>query len=384
MREIVSPLSGIRSPFGSRRFAFSPLSLFASGEEGAWYEPSPTTCFTDTGGTVAATYGDAVAYLQDKSGNGNHATQSTASARPILARVPEGGRRNELSETDTLATQSVTVTAAERTLSFTGTGTVTLTGASTAGPLVGTGAGDRVSLTFTPSAGSLTLTVSGTVTDAQLELGSAATNYQFVADLLGFDVTEAGVTSLDYLSFNADDGMATASIDFTATDKMSVFAGVLSNTAAGTNVSNILAELSASSGANNGSFGIFAPIDNGGTEREEYGALLRGSLNDIAAYNETISEAHVTSALFDIGAATNASQIVFRSDGSALTPTVSATDAGTGNFGNHPLNIGARNNAASNWFDGHLYGLIVRGASSTAGEIAGTEAYLANRSGVTL
>jgi hypothetical protein len=86
---------------------------------------------------------------------------------------------NLLSGTGTLSTQSVTVTAVPHTLSFRGTGTVTLTGASTAGPLVGTGATehDRVTLTFTPSAASLTLTVSGTVTDAQLEVGSVATSY---------------------------------------------------------------------------------------------------------------------------------------------------------------------------------------------------------------
>lgn len=67
-----------------------------------------------------------------------------------------------------LSTQSVAVTAVEHTLSFFGTGTVTLSGASTAGPLVGTGANDRVSLVFTPAAGSLTLTVSGSVTFAGL------------------------------------------------------------------------------------------------------------------------------------------------------------------------------------------------------------------------
>jgi hypothetical protein len=75
-----------------------------------------------------------------------------------------------------LSTQSVTVTAAAHTLSFWGTGTITLSGTSTAGPLVGTGAGNRVSLTFTPTAGSLTLTVSGTVSNAQLETGSYASS----------------------------------------------------------------------------------------------------------------------------------------------------------------------------------------------------------------
>jgi hypothetical protein len=73
-------------------------------------------------------------------------------------------------------TQSVTVAAVANTLSFYGTGTVTLTGVSTAGPLVGTGATNRVSLTFTPTAGSLTLTVSGSVTNVQLEAGSFATS----------------------------------------------------------------------------------------------------------------------------------------------------------------------------------------------------------------
>jgi hypothetical protein len=73
-------------------------------------------------------------------------------------------------------TQACTVTAAAHTLSFQGTGTITLTGVSTAGPLVGTGAANRVSLTFTPTAGSLTLTVSGSCTNVQLELGAFATS----------------------------------------------------------------------------------------------------------------------------------------------------------------------------------------------------------------
>lgn len=79
-----------------------------------------------------------------------------------------------------LATQSVTVTAVAHTLSFYGTGTVTLSGVSTAGPLVGSGAyPTRSTLTFTPTAGSLTLTVSGTVQFAQLEVSpnSCASSY---------------------------------------------------------------------------------------------------------------------------------------------------------------------------------------------------------------
>lgn len=79
---------------------FSPSSLFSSGEEGVWYDPSDlTTMWTDTAGTTQATAvleGDtptaanAVARIDDKSGNGNHATQITAPSRPYLT-VTAGG-----------------------------------------------------------------------------------------------------------------------------------------------------------------------------------------------------------------------------------------------------------------------------------------------------
>ena len=89
----------------------------------------------------------------------------------------EGARTNLFLNSATGATQGVVVTAVAHTLSFRGTGTITLSGASTAGPLVGTGVNDRVTLTFTPSAATLTLTVSGSVTNVQLEVGSFASSW---------------------------------------------------------------------------------------------------------------------------------------------------------------------------------------------------------------
>ncbi len=110
-----------------------------------------------------------------------------AAGSPIAESTREGilveeARTNVLLNSDiiqtNLATQSVTVTAVPHTLSFYGTGTITLSGASTAGPLVGSGAfPTRSTLTFTPSAGSLTLTVTGTVQLAQLEIGSGASSF---------------------------------------------------------------------------------------------------------------------------------------------------------------------------------------------------------------
>jgi hypothetical protein len=49
------------------RLGFSPSALFANGEVGVWYDPSPETTFTDTAGTTPATVGDAVALMLDKS-----------------------------------------------------------------------------------------------------------------------------------------------------------------------------------------------------------------------------------------------------------------------------------------------------------------------------
>ena len=89
--------------------------------------------------------------------------------------LAEPQRTNIVFPSDVAVTQTRTVTAAEYTLSFYGTGSIVLSGTHSA-TLTGTGVNDRIDLTFTPSAGSLVLTVSGTVTNFQLEVGSYATS----------------------------------------------------------------------------------------------------------------------------------------------------------------------------------------------------------------
>ena len=65
--------------------AFNPITLFANGEQGAWYDPSDlSTLFQDDAGTTPVTEpGQTVGLMLDKSGNANHATQSTAESRPV-------------------------------------------------------------------------------------------------------------------------------------------------------------------------------------------------------------------------------------------------------------------------------------------------------------
>ena len=90
-----------RNPFGSPfngpgvgggAAPYSPLSLFASGEQGAWYDPSDfSTMFQDAAGTTPVTgAGQSVGRILDKSGRGNHATQANASNKPILQSI--GGK----------------------------------------------------------------------------------------------------------------------------------------------------------------------------------------------------------------------------------------------------------------------------------------------------
>lgn len=82
---ILSPI--MRAILGARvGGAFDPLSLFATGEVGVYYDPSDmSTLFQDSAGTTPVTAaGQPVGLMLDLSGNGHHASQPTASNRPIL------------------------------------------------------------------------------------------------------------------------------------------------------------------------------------------------------------------------------------------------------------------------------------------------------------
>lgn len=69
------------------RAAFSPSSLFAANEPGVWLDPSDfSTMFQDAAGTVPVTAVEQpVGRILDKSGRGFHATQTTATSRPVLS-----------------------------------------------------------------------------------------------------------------------------------------------------------------------------------------------------------------------------------------------------------------------------------------------------------
>ena len=114
----------------------------------------------------------------DENGNivdvpANIARIDYSTGQPAILVEPQ--RTNLVFPSNIATTQVRAVTAQAYTLSFYGTGYVTLSDAYS-GTLNGTGANNRVSLTFTPTAGNLTLTVSGSVTNWQLEAGTNATS----------------------------------------------------------------------------------------------------------------------------------------------------------------------------------------------------------------
>jgi len=195
--------------------------------------------------------------------------------------------------------------------------------------------------------------------------GLIGPTYQRVADANTYDT--AGF--LPYLKFDGiDDSMSTGSIDFTATDKMTVWAGVrkLSDAARG-----VVAELS-NNDAN--SFQInapsaVAPLDN-------FAFASRGSnfpgFAQASGYSAPISG--VLTGIGQIDTDTN----VLRVNGSQVATNV--VDQGTGNYGNYPLYIGERGGAFFP-FNGWLTSLIIRGAQSTQSQIEATEAWVNGKTG---
>lgn len=295
---------------------------------------------------------------------GNHATQTTATSRPVLS-----ARVNLLAGTETLATQTVTTRATTQTLRFEGAGTVTLSGTAT-------GTYSAGSHSVTTTAGNLTLTVSGTVTKADLRaanMGVGLPAYQRVNTATDYDT--AGFPM--YLRFDGvDDWLVTPSINFTSTNKMTVFAGV--RRLSSTPVFQLIVELSAISDTNNGSFAILGP----GSTNSTCIFACRGSTfswGEITVASPPSTNV-LSAAYSTVGV--NRNEMIAARNNANLAPLSGGVNGGSSsnNFGNYPLYIGRRGGTTLP-FNGHLYSLIVRGAQSTAQQIASAETWVNQRTG---
>jgi len=229
-----------------------------------------------------------------------------------------------------------------------------------------------LSTLFQDSAGTTPVTASGQPVGKMLDK-SGNGNHAVQATAAKRPTYTEG-SGLAWLAFDGvDDAMATAAIDFTGTDQMSVFAGVrkLSDAATG-----VMAEISADATDSDGTFAMY---NSSNSTVNGAGFFSKGTA--IAAAYVTVGLVPpANAALTGLGDISGDSSII-RING--IRGEIALQDQGAGNYGNHVLNIGSRNQA-SLFFKGNLYGLIIAGKMASTDEIASTEAYIAAKTGVTL
>ena len=246
-------------------------SLFSNGEQGFAYDPNDlSTMYQDAAGAVPVTgVGQPVGLIMDKSGRGNHASQTASASRPIL-------RQN-------------------------------------------------------------------------------------------------AITGTYYLEFDgSDDFLQTNSIDFTATDKVSLFAGVrkLSDAISYATVIELSETI-----ANTGTFSLQAPYTLKG-----YGFRVNGSPNLIANAASTDYAAPHDAVLTSVANNVTGGEVLIKVNG---IKSLSANPPNPSKFRSAPIYIGRRGGIGFT-FKGYIYGLIGIGKLTSDSETTIIEKELAKRTGVTL
>ena len=275
-RAAIEPKTGKAAIFVNETIPSLMRKLFSNGEQGFFYDPNDlSTMYQDANWTVPVTgVGQPVGLMKDKSGNNNHAFQTTSATRPIL-------RKN-------------------------------------------------------------------------------------------------AVTGAYYLEFDgSDDFFVTNSIDFTSTDKISLFAGVQ---VAAYAVAMLL-EFSGDTNVHNRSFYITAPEFNNTFGRGYY-SISYGNANMNLLQTAYSSQGNYPdNAVLTVTHDISGSLSTIRRNG--VKGLDGTADKGTGNFGNYPLYIGRRG-GHSLPFNGHIYGLIGIGRLTTDSETIALEKAIAKNVGVTL
>lgn len=223
------------------------------------------------------------------------------------------------------------------------------------------------------AAGTIPVTAAGQPVGLMLDK-SGRNNHAFQTVSASRPILQRNATTgAYYLAFDGvDDFLQTNPIDFTATDKVSLFAGVrkLSDAAAA-----IIAELSVRVDQNNGTFALLAPA-----AAFKFEAGTRGIYYSGAATNES-RYASPVSVVMSSAIKRYSPLVTLRLNG--LLVGSSLNNQGAGNFGNYPLFIGRRD-GTSLPFNGHLYSLIGIGRLTSDSETIALEKAIAKNTGVTL
>jgi hypothetical protein len=232
--------------------------------------------------------------------------------------------------------------------------------------------------------------VTAAIWGAQLELGSTATDYQKVVS--EYDVTEAGVTSLDYLSFDGSDDFMTSGTnadwkylhDGTGCEWI---IGLTPKTVANPNNLETVFSTSTSATAYVGmSLGVDDrssiprnnawrySVERGVSNATLFGVVTNDTITSLTE-NYVVRGGHKSSEtpqyfMYD-------DEVLEYSGSYENTPPSTANSYG-------PLTLGATATANGFNWSGNLFSLIIRDTQMTAGERSAASAYVAAKSGVTL
>lgn len=361
-------------------------ALFANGEQGAWYDPSDTsTMYQDSQGTTPVTaIAQPVGLILDKSkgltlgpeliSNGGFATDTvwtkgigwTIGSGNAQAATPLGAAA--ISQAEAIVSgrpyqitfNVVSISAGSVTLQFTGTGTQS-------GP------------TFTTTGLKTCILIANanyTTFGVLAAIGTIATIDDVSAkELPGNHAFQTTTTKrplyqsagrYSYLAFDGvDDALVTNSIDFTSTDKMTVWAGVRKlSDAAAARIVNL-------NGTLNGSIRVVGPY----FADASFGAASKGTIDSGVS---VLGNAAPKTAVLTVQSNISQPLIGIRVNSAASVNVI--TSQGAGMYSNAPLYIGGAS-TDTNPFNGNLYSLIVRGAQSSDAQIASTEQYVNGKTG---
>jgi GLEYA domain len=399
-----------------RPWGFSlPIQLFAAGENGAWFDVNDiATLFQDSAGTIrVSAAGDPVGKILDKSGNDNHATQSTAGKRPVYRVDANGYAYLEFDGVnDFMSTSNINLTGTAQVTASVGLSVDS--GNYVAGFTKTTYSGYHGEDPAFSDSGTITATtVTSTVnipsestTTTELYIGYILADYTgtwtfaLTSDdggylWIGDNAISGYTTGNAFINNGGEHGSVTVSSSISLTAGQYYPIRLLSGNNGGPGTLNLTYAHTGRSATNdftgiavhnnpgvaictgsnpnsvNGTFLIGAP-----SAIADHSFYLRGTTTIIARVPNEVTGDDILTGLFDISQSTKELELIPRLNGVVSTNIVwSGTDAGTGNFGNQPLYIGSLGGTGT-FFKGKIYGVIVRGASSTASEISNIEAWV--------
>ena len=226
-----------------------------------------------------------------------------------------------------------------------------------------------LSTMFQDAAGTIPVTGAGQPVGLILDK-SGRNNHAFQANSAPRPILRKNaVTGANYLEFDgSDDFLQTSYIDFTGTDKVSLFAGVRTLI----KHEGVILESSANSNTSTGNLLVSVEaISNSYLFRSKgtTGGASRFGIYPAPHSAVLTAKAQISTDLQSL----SVNGVFGRAD----------TDQGTGNYGNYPLYIGRRA-GTSLPFNGHIYSLIGVGKLVSDSETAAIEKELAKRTGVTL